>query len=476
MTAKMLIIDDDPSILDLIRTVFEDRDFEILQAENAQSGLNLARENRPNVAIVDIQMPGKSGLELLQEIKAIDSGTAVIMMTGFDSTNNAIKAMQFGAFDYLTKPFDIVHLQEIVDKALASNLLSRKVRFSRKEQELVAPAPDEDIMVGSSPEMIEIWKMVGQVANSDATVLISGESGPGKELLARAIYNHSDRKNKPFLAVNCAALPEKILESELFGHERGAFTDAHARKIGKFEQCHGGTLFLDEISELSLTSQGKLLRVLEDQSFMRVGGNQEIKVDVRIIAATNRSLINEVKAKNFRLDLFYRIRIITFFLPPLRERASDLHLLIDLFIRQSAAKSQKKIFGIAPEARALLTGYSWQGNIRELKNAIRAAVVYAKSEVLQREDFSQLGDPDTQHSQIMNDYSEQIKNLLNRHFSELCRTRTGEIHTLLSAELEKNLAALAMVHCQENQVASAKLLGVSRNTLRKWLGIKTPQG
>ncbi|HKJ03974.1 MAG TPA: sigma-54 dependent transcriptional regulator [Geopsychrobacteraceae bacterium] len=472
MSTKILAIDDDPGILALLETIFEDHNLEMLQANNSQTGLNMIRENRPNVAIVDIILPGISGLKLLREIKAIDSGISVIMMTGHDSTSNAIEAMQFGAFDYITKPFDISKLQETVDKAIASNLLSRKVRIAEKEKELVKPTTNEDLMIGSSPEMVEIWKMVGKVANSDATVLITGESGTGKELLARAIYNHSDRKNKPFMAVNCAALPEKILESELFGHERGAFTDAHARRIGKFEQCHGGTLFLDEISELSLASQGKLLRVLEDQSFMRVGGNQEIKVDVRIIAATNRSLINEVKAQKFRLDLFYRIRIITFFLPPLRERSSDIHLLIDLFIQQNAEKSNKKIFGIAPEARNYLTAYNWQGNIRELKNAMRAATVYAKSEVLQLEDFYHLDNQDTQHAQLMNDYREQIKNLLNRHFSELCRTRSGDIHTLLTEELEKNLASLAMSHCQDNQVASAKLLGVSRNTLRKWLGIQ----
>jgi len=405
----------------------------------------------------------------LKEIKQIDSKISVIITTGYSTTQNAIEAMKFGAFDYLTKPFDIFKVKEIVNKGLASNLLSRNVKFSREQEELAETLPDEDIMIGSTPEMVEIWKKIGKIADSDETVLIEGESGTGKELLARAIYNNSDRKDQTFLAVNCAALPENLLESDLFGHERGAFTDAHARRIGKFEQCNGGTLFLDEISEMSLPNQSKLLRVLEDQTFHRVGGNQEIKTDVRIIAAANRNLMEEVEKKLFRLDLFYRLKVVAFKLPALRDRQQDMPLLINLFARQYAAKYGKKNLRIAPETLPFLSSFPWDGNIRELKNAISAAIVFSSGGILQPEDFGQLKQSDFQQGHRQESLSAQFKECVETSFSELCRTQPGEIFQQLSIELEQHLVDLAMNHCDNNQVAAAKLLGISRNTLRKRL-------
>jgi DNA-binding NtrC family response regulator len=469
MPAKLLIIDDDHDILDLLQHAFEDRDFEILLADDSQTGLEIIREQRPNVAIIDINLPGKSGLEILKEIKEIDLGITAIITTGENTTQNAIEAMKLGAYDYLVKPFEIFKMQAVVDKGLISNLLSRKVKFSRTRKDFKNQLPNEDIMIGSSPEMVEIWKMVGKIADSDETVLIHGDSGTGKELLARAIYNNSTRKNRPFLALNCAALPETLLESELFGHERGAFTDAHSRRVGKFEQCNGGTILLDEISEMSLASQGKLLRVLENQSFQRVGGNEEITTDVRIIAAANKNLLDAVRLKKFRLDLFYRLRVISFHLPTLRERPEDIPLLVDLFIRQYAAKYNKKPIVIAPETLQMLASLEWEGNIRELKNAISAAVVFSTEEVLLPSDFSQFTQPVEHKDHLGISFTEQFKKYIKNHFPELCRGQAGSIFPLLCNELEETLVDLALTRCKNNQVAAAKLLGISRNTLRKRL-------
>ena len=324
MKYKLLILDDEQNILQMLKPCFQE-DVELFLETESEVALRRIAVERPNVAILDINLPGKSGLEVLKEAKKIDPGLAVIMATGFGTTQTAIEAMKLGAYDYLTKPFDIKKMQAIVNKALECNHLSRKVRYTRESDAISVDEADTDIMIGSSPEMIEIWKMVGKVADSDATVLIQGDSGTGKELLARAIYNNSRRRNRSFLAVNCAALPENLLESELFGHEKGAFTDAHSRRIGKFEQCNGGTIFLDEIGEMSPANQGKLLRVLENQEFERVGGNETIRVDVRIIAATNRSLVNAVKDKNFRMDLFYRLRVVSFYLPPSETGSKTFH-------------------------------------------------------------------------------------------------------------------------------------------------------
>jgi DNA-binding NtrC family response regulator len=324
-------------------------------------------------------------------------------------------------------------------------------------------------MIGASPEMIEIWKMVGQVADSHATVLIQGESGTGKELLARAIYNNSRRRNRPFLAVNCAAIPEALLESELFGHEKGAFTDAHARRIGKFEQCNGGTLFLDEIGEMSLANQSKLLRVLEGQAFERVGGNETITVDVRIIAATNRSLVNAVKAHEFRMDLFYRLRVVSFFLPALRERAEDIPLLVDLFIKKYSVQYGKNIKGVAPEALQLLVCHPWGGNIRELKNIINSAAVFCKGDILMPDDFSSLLPKPLNQVKLgdsQDDYYAIFWGMLEPVFEGICTKSRGAVYESVNMGLEKALVHMAMEKTGSNQVMAAKLLGISRNTLR----------
>jgi two-component system, NtrC family, nitrogen regulation response regulator GlnG len=470
MKYKLLILDDDQDILQMLKSCFKE-DIDLFLETESDVALRCIAAERPNVAIIDINLQGKSGLDVLKEAKKIDPGLAVIIATGFGTTQTAIEAMKLGAYDYLTKPFDIKKMQGVVSKALECNLLSRKVRYTRESDAISAEESDTDIMIGSSPEMIEIWKMVGKVADSDATVLIQGDSGTGKELLARAIYNNSRRRNRSFLAVNCAALPENLLESELFGHEKGAFTDAHCRRIGKFEQCTGGTIFLDEIGEMSPANQGKLLRVLENQEFERVGGNETIKVDVRVIAATNRSLVSAVKEKSFRIDLFYRLRVVSFYLPPLRDRVEDIPLLVNLFVTMFSRKYAKKIKGVAPEALDMLISHHWEGNIRELKNVINSATVFCKGEILMPEDFESLhlskaGKKEMCLEGIVDDYYAVFWNILEPMFDRVCLKNRGTVYDNINMGLEKALIHMAMEKSSQNQVLAAKLLGISRNTLR----------
>jgi len=473
MKSKLLILDDDEAILQLLAAVFEDENVEVFLETDSEAAVNRVISDHPNVAILDICLPKKSGLEVLQEIKRIDPGLSVIMTTGYRTTQNAIEAMKHGAYEYLTKPFDIGKMKDVVQKALECNLLNRKVRYAEISDQIGDTELEEDIMIGSSPQMIQIWKMVGKIADADASVLIQGASGTGKELLARAIYNNSRRCDKPFLAVNCAALPETLLESELFGHEKGAFTDAHTRRIGKFEQCNGGTIFLDEIGEMSLSNQGKLLRVLENQEFERVGGNETIKINVRVIAATNFSLMNAVKEKRFRLDLFYRLRVVSFFLPPLTERLEDLPLLVDLFVKKFALQYEKRLKGVSPSALDLLQKHPWEGNIRELKNILNSAVLFCKSDILMPEDFETLlhvrsgfKKAEIDLMQDGDEYFSAFCTMLEPVFGDICKKENGTVYERITAGLEKALIHLALNKSNNNQVITSKLLGISRNTLR----------
>ena len=312
----ILIVDDDKSIRYSLKRILEEN-FSILTAQNGEEGLIRMKESSPDLIIMDIKMPGRSGIEVLREMKSIDPKSLVILMTAYGTTETAIEAMKFGAFDYILKPFPIPQMKDLVQKAIA-------LRKLMKEEVSYAPEPDqqkeEEQIVGSSPKMQEIYKMIGQVAPSDVTVLLRGESGTGKELMARAIYHHSLRSSYPFLPINCAAIPDTLLESELFGHEKGAFTGATSRRIGKLEQCQGGTIFLDEIGDMSLSTQAKLLRILQEKTFERLGGRETIRVDVRFIVATNKDLEEGMARGEFREDLYYRLNVVSIRVPPLRER------------------------------------------------------------------------------------------------------------------------------------------------------------
>ncbi len=377
--AKFLVVDDERADLALIRGLLERQGHAVVTAQTAAEGLNLVRSEQPDAAILDILLPDESGLEVYNQMRALDGRLPIVFITASGSSNTAIEAMRLGALDFLTKPLNAAEVKRVVERAL-------EVRRMAVEPVTVDPAEaevgDGDSIIGRSPAMREVYKAIGLVASQDVTVLIRGESGTGKELVARAIYQFSSRSDGPFLAVNCAAIPEPLLESELFGHEKGAFTGADKRRIGKFEQCKDGTLFLDEIGDMPLLLQSKILRVLQEQQFERVGGNQTIQANVRVVAATHRDLEHMVELGSFRQDLLYRLNGYTIQLPPLRERGEDLVLLIDHFRRQANGDLGKSVQRLAPAALATLRDYHWPGNVRELQNVIRQAVLKTNGPVL----------------------------------------------------------------------------------------------
>src|SRR3954470_10067327 len=377
--SKLLLIDDEADVQYSFRRIFDSPETELTTAASGEEGLKVIPKFKPDLVIMDVRMGGITGLETLRRIRQMDSKLFVILMTAYGTTQTAIEAMKLGAYDYLLKPFDVPKLKEIVLNALkAANDMRQVVSY----QPLLEKEDYELGIVGRSEAMQQVFKLIGQLAGSDATALITGESGTGKELVARAIYHHSNRSQQAFLAVNCAAIPEQLLESELFGHERGAFTGATLQRIGKFEQCNMGTLFLDEIGDMTPATQTKILRVLQSGTFERVGGNTPIKVDVRIIAATNKPLEEAVAARQFREDLFYRLNVVRIHIPPLRERREDVRLLVNYFLKKFARDQQRAPKSVSTGVIKALEQYHWPGNIRELENVIRRALVVAKGEAI----------------------------------------------------------------------------------------------
>src|SRR5512140_717566 len=357
--STLLVIDDEEDVQYSFRRIFNSPEIQLVTASSGEEGLALIPKAKPDLVLMDVRMGGMTGLETLKQIRQQDPKLLVILMTAYGTTQTAIEAMKLGAYDYLLKPFDVPKLKEIVMNALKA---ARDMRQVVSYQPLLEKEDYELGIIGRSQPMQEVFKLIGQLAASDATALISGESGTGKELVARAIYHHSNRSKQPFLAVNCAAIPEQLLESELFGHERGAFTGATLQRIGKFEQCHRGTLFLDEIGDMTPATQTKILRVLQSGTFERVGGNQPIKVDVRIIAATNRPLEQAVAARQFREDLFYRLNVVRIHIPPLRERKEDIRLLVNYFLKKFGREQQRPSKSITSGALKALEQYHWPGN------------------------------------------------------------------------------------------------------------------
>jgi two-component system, NtrC family, response regulator AtoC len=461
---RVLIVDDDSSMRYSLNRMLEGQGLQVSSAKNGSEALERFFTESPDLVIMDIKMPGQSGLEVLRQIKEGDPKALVILMTAFGTTETAIEAMKFGAFDYILKPFDIPQMRSLVERALeVSRMMKKMVSYPDRPEALVTG----EAIVGSSPAMQQTYKMIGQVAPTGVTVLLRGESGTGKELVARAIYHHSSRADKPFLPVNCAAIPETLLESELFGHEKGAFTGALTRRIGKFEQCNGGTLFLDEIGDMTPATQAKILRVLQDQQFERLGGSERITVDVRLIVATNKDLEKGIRDGSFRQDLYYRLKVVTLHLPPLRERPEDIPELVRYFLRRFGPQINRNVQEIAPRALEKLMRYRWPGNVRELENVVQRALVVAKGNTLFPEDFflegmeAEIGEPKAQM-----DFEERLQTLMGPVFKELAEHAKRSPEADVMSAVEKVLIKRALQETKGNQVQAAILLGISRNTLR----------
>ncbi|MFO0905554.1 MAG: sigma-54 dependent transcriptional regulator [Pirellulales bacterium] len=457
---KLLVVDDEPNIVYTIEETLGSDQLRVHSASSARDGVRLARALAPDVVLMDVRLPDQSGLDAFQQIREFDPRIPVIMMTAFSRTDTAIEAMSRGAFDYFVKPVDLAALRQAVGRALDVSRLNQVPAVVGQEVE----GEEADSIIGQSPAMQEVYKTIGRVAPQDVTVLIQGESGTGKELAARAIYHYSRRSKQPFLAINCAALPESLLESELFGHERGAFTGADQRRIGKFEQVHGGTIFLDEIGDMSLSTQAKALRLLQQQQFERVGGNVTIQTDVRIIAATNRDLESMVAEGKFRQDLFYRLAGFTLRMPPLRERLDDVPLLTDYLLRTLSAELSRPIRGITDEARAALQRHQWPGNVRELYSAIRYAIVQSSGEIVTLDCLPEVvrsGGVSDQPSTIGDAWS-GVRQIIQ----ELLDCGSNDIYRQVGQLVDRALLELVLNHCQGNQLQAAERLGISRVTLR----------
>jgi two-component system response regulator HydG len=382
--ATLLVADDDPGLRESLERTLTREGYRVVLASDGRAALERVQAGGVDLIVTDLRMPGLTGLELLRAAKAIMPDVDVILLTAFGTVEEAVKAMKDGAYDFLTKPFRREQLIKLVDKALERRDLIEQNKALKKQLEDIRAKGQ---MIGASPSFRRMLTLVEQVADSSATILIQGESGAGKELVARAIHERSGRRAGPFVAVNCAALPETLLESELFGYEKGAFTGAAGRKEGRFELANGGTLFLDEVADLSLVTQPKILRVLQEGEFERLGATRSIQVDVRILAATNQDLVDMVKDKRFREDLYYRLNVITVRVPPLRERHEDIRVLAQHYLRVYAAKNGRKLEGFSNEALERLESYAWPGNVRELENLIERTVLLARKDRIDAEDL-----------------------------------------------------------------------------------------
>jgi len=457
--AAILLIEDDAQLAGELRRVLEDEDYKVILAETGEKGLVLAGTQTCDLVVTDFRLPGLSGMEVVKRLHASRPCLPVILMTAHGTTEAAIEATRLGAYDYLLKPFEMPGLLELVRKALVSSrLLAEPVAMSGQ------PAGG-DTLVGNSRAMQEIYKEIGRVAATPITVLIRGETGTGKELVARALCQHSDRKGKPFIAVNCAAIPETLLESELFGHERGAFTGAEARRIGRFEQAHGGTIFLDEIGDMSPNTQVKLLRVLQEKNIQRLGGKQAIPLDVRVIASTHRVLETAMQAQQFREDLFYRLSVVVIALPPLRERREDIPALVQYFVRRFGREMGAERPSIQPEAVAFLAELPWPGNVRELENAVRRALLFARGFSVGIEDVRQVSSGPLSRGSGVSPVAGQVAELI----AAASRGEMENVRAQFFEAADRELFSQAIRLAQGNQAKAADWLGVSRLTMRERL-------
>jgi two-component system nitrogen regulation response regulator GlnG len=453
----LLVIDDEQSVRYTFRRLFEENGVQVLTAATAASGLEQVQEQNPDVVVLDLQLPDRSGLEVFRDLHERDPRRPVIFITAHGTTATAIEAMKGGAFDYLVKPLDLDRLSQVLERAFAA------VRLMRVPG--VLPAEDSaDQIVGRSPILQEMCKAIGRVAPQDVNVLILGESGTGKELVARALYYHSRRADKPFLAINCAAIPEALLESELFGHEQGAFTGAHRRRIGKFEQCSGGTLFLDEIGDMAPALQAKMLRVLQEQRFERVGGNETLQTQVRVLTATNHDLEKLVTEGRFRKDLYYRLNVVTIRVPPLREHLEDVPELAHHFLFRFNRELRLDMRAFAPETLERLQSSSWPGNVRELQSVIQQAMLNASGHVLLPEFLPPHlrrelpASVPADKANVAFDLRSLIETLLQRGEKDL--------YGKVVEAVERVLLPRVLTHTHGHQAQASELLGLNRATLR----------
>ena len=463
---RIVVADDEESMRWVLSKALKRKGFSVDLARDGDEALSLINANAYDLAILDIKMPGLSGLDLLDRVRETKNDLLVVIMTAEASMKNAIEAMKRGAYDYITKPFDLDVIDAIIEKIDKAREMTSQVTMLKEE--LKDRYQLEKTIIGNSPAMRDVYKTIGKVAPSDVTVLIQGESGTGKELIARAIHFNSKRLGKPFIALNCAAIPKELLESELFGFEKGAFTGAVERKLGKFEQANGGTIFLDEIGDMPLDLQAKILRVLQEKEVTRTGGNQSITVDTRIVAATNQDLEVKVRDRSFREDLYYRLNVVPIHLVPLRERREDIPLLVDYFVKNSSAELEIPVKQCSLDAMRLLTNYPWPGNVRELENTIKRAVILSSDPFLTAADFSSL--PTQKAGNLRNEelsLEALVEIKLRSSLDNLDKMETGDLHGMVLAQVERPLIRFVLEKTRGNQVKAADVLGINRNTLRK---------
>jgi len=441
----LLVVDDEAGVRQSLQMIFN-KTFRVLEAVSADEAIQKVTDETPDVVLLDIVMPGADGLAVLKQMRTLHPECQIIMLTGLNTARTAFTAKGTGAFDYVTKPFDVEELRMRVEHAVEKVQLSRELERLKEE---VGRKYGIDHVIGKSKQIIDVFKAVSMVAAKKSTVLITGESGTGKELIARAIHYNSDRRSKPFVVVNCAALPDTLIESELFGYEKGAFTNASQKKVGRFELAHAGTLFLDEIGELNLGTQAKFLRAVEQETFTRLGGTDDIKVDVRVIAASNRDLEQAARAGEFRPDLFYRLNVVSLFLPPLRERREDIALLLDHFLRLKAQEHSIAPKALSPEVVDFFTSYYWPGNIRELENLIERLTILTPHETVMLRDLP-AGMRSTDHTAT-----------LKEDVLSGARPLSDAVD-----EFERELIVKALQRTGFNQTKAASLLGTSRRILK----------
>ena len=462
---KILVADDEESIRWVLATALTGEGHTVEQAENGESALQRLGREHFDLAFVDIKMPDLDGLSLLSQTREAGVSTPIVIITAQNTMANAIEAMKRGAYDYLTKPFDVEEVRLLVQRVLEMRRqaadLTRLEEQTRRRFELGVE------LIGKTPGMQEIFKTIGRVAHTDATVLIQGESGTGKELIARAIHSHSPRWSGPFVARNCSAVPRDLLESELFGHERGAFTGATEQRAGVFEIAHGGTLFLDEIGDMPLELQAKLLRVVQERELTRIGGREVIKVDCRIIAATNQDLERAVQQGRFREDLYFRLKVVPIVVPPLRQRRGDIPELVAYFIEKVNREMGTSITGVSPEAQAVLNAHDWPGNVRELENTLVRAAVLAPGPTLMPRDLALATRETTVAAYDDMSLEEVVRLKLKEYFRQTRDVEPTDLYALIMERVERPLIELTLERTRGNQLKAAAILGINRNTLHK---------